>query len=189
MIAFRLRQRFPIVSSPERLGPNPLGRLFVAVLMFAAFLGGGAFQQAQAAELVPFRATFALTAVGSPCPPSFCIQLSGEGNATHLGRIEVSKNTISTLTGRTCANGGRESQYVATFVLTAANGDTLTLSGGGISCDAGPGGITASGSHIVTDGTGRFEGATGSISESFSGVFPSLDVILSGSISSPGSAK
>ena len=79
--------------------------------------------------------------------------------------------------------------YTETGTLIAANGDTLSFSGGGTAC-APNGSAIGSGELTVTGGTGRFAGASGSLAESIDHnlVTDSEVVDLSGTISSPGSA-
>jgi hypothetical protein len=50
---------------------------------------------------------------------------------------------------------------VNTETLTAADGDTLTLTSDDVACPIGPGVFHGSGNWVVTGGTGRFSGATG----------------------------
>jgi hypothetical protein len=76
------------------------------------------------------------------------------------------------------------------MLLTAANGDQLALLMNGVSCDTGAtSGITGI-SHdtwVVTGGTGRFSGATGSGTETVRINSPEATAwaVLSGSLSIP----
>lgn len=166
-------------------------RLVVLLFMLAAILGLGAARQADAAEQVPFTGTFTTSGVATPCGPmTLCISVRGSGEATHLGRTQMTKSVVLHLTFEPCP-GGTVNHYTVEQTLTAANGDTLTMSGSGTSC-SGPGGLVATGTFSVTDGTGRFSGASGTITEHVVRVGPPPapeTVTLSGTISSPGSLK
>ena len=48
------------------------------------------------------------------------------------------------------------------YVFTAANGDTLTADVTGLATLVAPGVLTTHEAAVITGGTGRFEGATGS---------------------------
>jgi hypothetical protein len=77
--------------------------------------------------------------------------LGGSGEATHLGRFTVEAQWhVNVLTGT----------GVGTFTLTGANGDTLvgTATGTSVILD-GLAYITET--CVITEGTGRFAGATG----------------------------
>lgn len=95
------------------------------------------------------------TESGTPQPgtPIVVRHLVGEGNASHLGHFTVSG--VFTLNLATASGSG-----VATY--TAANGDVLTASTTGQA-------VVAQGIAVVTEtvtitgGTGRFEGATGTM--------------------------
>ena len=105
----------------------------------------------QAAEL-PFKGDLEGTQSVTPLDPPFG-QVTGQatGQATHLGKFAVQFPHIvnfDTSTG------------VGTYTFTAANGDTLTADFTG---EAQPGPITSIVEDaVITGGTGRFAGATGS---------------------------
>ena len=75
----------------------------------------------------------------------------GTGNATHMGKIDIS-GTLCTFPP--------EQIYILEVTFTAANGDSITLESGEVFINEGNyiGGI-----FNFTDGTGRFEGASGQI--------------------------
>jgi hypothetical protein len=75
----------------------------------------------------------------------------------------MTQEVVVTPTGQPCAGGG-QATYTENATLTAANGDKLYLSGAGIACH-GPSGTTASATLSPTGGTGRFSGATGTVTE------------------------
>ena len=86
--------------------------------------------------------------------------------------------------------GGIGSTYTETATLTAANGDSLELSGSGTAC-AGGGMVTGDGTLAITGGARHFAEATGSLSEQFvrdlaAGVEREK---LSGTVSTPGAAR
>jgi len=122
-------------------------------------------QSAAAASLIPFRATVAETFTAGPCSPtpSLCVTNTGSGQATHLGMVREFTVTVLDLAskpGPGCATDGHAETRMTT--LTAANGDQITLAGTGYSCPTGPTTLTAVDSYVVTGGTGRFSGASGS---------------------------
>lgn len=107
---------------------------------------------------VPFKATFDLVSAESG-PGDYPIYISGEGNATHLGKTSLSLGQIWYITTPPPWQGDGE------FILTASNGDELnavytncSLSSEDfvlfkIICDG-----------VFMGGTGRFEDAEGSFS-------------------------
>ena len=171
-------------TAPGRSTPHRL----VVTLLLIATLGLVSAQHTLAAEQVPFRGSFTTDhAMAAPCGPmTLCIVLSGTGEATHLGWTEFLKNSRSTRTTEACP-GGAINTYTAAITLTA-DGDTITMSGSGTVCE-GPGLVQASGTYTVTGGTGRFSGASGTITERFERLGAIVYVTLTGTISSPGSVK
>lgn len=85
----------------------------------------------------------------SGCPVQTVME--GTGIATHLGRTTMHASHCPPL-----APG--DDYHDARMTLTAANGDTLTLT-----YDADPAGT---GAATITGGTGRFDGATGELNGS-----------------------
>ena len=78
----------------------------------------------------------------------------------------------------------------ATYTLTAADGDTVVVAISAHNTNI-PGGVMFQGDYIVTGGTGRFDGATGSgfLAGSAFNTGPNTGVgsfTLAGTISSPG---
>jgi hypothetical protein len=128
---------------------------------FAAGAGG-----ANAASQTPFSSSLTGVVTGTACAPlTICVTGTLRGTATHLGLAVLTKNATIHLSFTPCDDGGLFSTYTEDATLTAANGDTLTLSGSGTGCAAN-GRAIASGELTVTGGTGRFAGATGSLAES-----------------------
>jgi hypothetical protein len=142
-----------------------------------------------AATLVPFQASVSETYTAAPCgPSSVCITAVGTGQATHLGAITEDASVVIDLNPADQHNGC--APETRTTTLTAANGDTITMSGTGFTrC---PGSSEANDSYVVTGGTGRFQGASGSGSDSNTHTFtgPGVGVAFttySGDLSSVGS--
>jgi hypothetical protein len=113
---------------------------------------------ARAASETPFRAELTGQAVFTPTstPGVLANTVTGEGLASHLGRVEVSITEIIDLrSGAVVQRDGR-------MTMTAANGDALhwSYSGAGTAPDA-VGNVTFSGTYTVTGGSGRFADATG----------------------------
>jgi hypothetical protein len=109
-----------------------------------------------AAEQLPFRGTLAGTASITPlAPPIVAVEIHATGNATYLGRFTLEAPHVvnqATLTA------------VGTYLITAANGDTITANLAGTATMIDPPNVIAvTETATVTGGTGRFEGATGSI--------------------------
>ena len=114
---------------------------------------------ASASENLPFRlgdeGTITFTSPSVPAPTA------GTGNATHLGNI--TSNGILTVVGEASCIGnevGFSAEMQDTF--TAANGDKVTTEITMQLCPIAPGIYHGVGTYVVTGGTGRFAGATGS---------------------------
>ena len=111
---------------------------------------------ASAGDQVPFKGTLAGTASVTPLtPPIVAVEIQATGTATHIGRFTLEAPHVvnqATLTA------------VGTYLITAANGDTITadLAGTAVMVDP-PNVIAVTETATVTGGTGRFAGATGSI--------------------------
>ena len=92
---------------------------------------------------------------GTPTPGSPIVvrHLVGSGHASHLGRFTV----VGDLTLNLATASG-----TGTAVYTAANGDMLTATATGQAV-VGGGFATVTETVTVTGGTGRFEGATGTL--------------------------
>jgi hypothetical protein len=133
------------------------------LLILAALLGLAVLlpARASAATLVPFQATVDEHYTVTPCgPTTICIQAAGSGEATHLGQI-TEDSQVMVDTNPADSHDGCPPE-TRTTVLTAANGDTLTMSATGYGQGPCNGANTAQDSYVVTGGTGRFAGATGS---------------------------
>lgn len=109
-----------------------------------------------AAEQIPFRGSLEGTASITPLtPPMVAVDIDATGTATYLGRFTLEAPHVvnqATLTA------------VGTYLITAANGDTITANLAGTATMVEPPFVIAiTETATVTGGTGRFEGATGSI--------------------------
>ena len=153
--------------------------LALAVVSILVFAGPAA-----AKEQVPFKGRLDGVATVTPLtPPIVSVVIEGSGNATQLGDFAVS---IPHLVDRS------NSTLVGSYEFTAANGDTLTADtiGRAMPTDV-PGVMYVVETAIITGGTGRFAGATGS----FTGerlVDRATGTIIGsfeGTISSPGAGK
>ena len=109
-----------------------------------------------AKELVPFRGEMSGTATVTPiAPPIVSVLLETSGQASQLGRFTlVAPHTVNQAT--LTATG--------TYTFTAADGSTLTASLSGTATLVAPGQLSIAETGIITGGTGRFEGATGTFS-------------------------
>lgn len=116
-------------------------------------------------HLVPFRGTISGNYTAQVIPPLVIITARGDGgHATHLGRFEMSgRVTVGLLPGPVpnCPIPGTTEVFTAT--LTAANGDMLMLEGTGTGCQTSATTVEVIDHVSVSNGTGRFEGATGLI--------------------------
>jgi hypothetical protein len=107
-----------------------------------------------AGQSVPFRGAWAGSTVSAtPVEPNVVLVVSsGTGNATHLGRFEMTSPHLTYLD--TFAVDGMQT-------FTAANGDTLTATISGQFTPNMDGSLQATLAGTITGGTGRFSGATG----------------------------
>ena len=143
--------------------------------------------RSQAGQQVPFSAAFTTEFESDGNFPISLITVIGVGKATHLGKATTvtDNQLVNLITG----------QSTATYTYTAANGDTVVLEEEFLSTfDQMAGRVTFEGTYVVTGGTGRFAGATGSGMLIGSAVFtgPNNGVgsfTVTGTISSPGSLK
>jgi hypothetical protein len=134
------------------------------LLAFATALGGLLAGPASVAadSMAPFEATVSETFTAAPCGGwDRCITAVGQGQATHLGAVTERAFVVVDANPADAQNGC--APETRTTVLTAANGDTITMSGTGWSCAATS---DAHDSYTITGGTGRYQGASGSGSES-----------------------
>lgn len=135
--------------------------LSVGVALSASALSPSeAAAKSSAVHLVPFHATVSETFTAAPCGADRCITAVGKGYATHLGKITESAIVDVDINPADAQNGC--APETRTTTLTAANGDTLTMLGTGLSCAATS---DAHDDYVITGGTGRYRGASGSGNE------------------------
>jgi len=146
---------------------------------------------ASAGELVPFHATVSETFTAAPCGQwSICIKTVGNGQATHLGEITENATVVIDINPADAKNGCAPETRITK--LTAANGDTITMSGTGVTRCGAPN--SANDSFVVTGGTGRYQGASGSGTEHNTHTFTGpgvgvASVTYDGNLSSVGSVN
>ena len=147
-------------------------------------------QPASAKGLVPFRATMVETIISlEMCGPMLrCPTATGIGQATHLGRTTSSGGVVVDLAHPDAAGCFPE---IRTTVFTAANGDQIMITATGKSCSTGPTTVTTVDSYVVTGGTGRFSGASGSGTDSALVDLARRTAVTTfiGTLSTPGSLK
>lgn len=105
---------------------------------------------------VPFRGSY--SGVASFTDPAAGSFFTGKGTATYLGASANQGHAVLTGPDNSCPGGIANTHYET---LTAASGDTLSLTSYDVACPTGPGQFHGSGHWVVTGGTGRFSGATG----------------------------
>lgn len=158
------------------------------ILATTALLGLMALMptRASAATLVPFQASVFEHFTLSLCGPwTVCIDAQGTGQATALGRVSESASVRVDINPADAVGGCTPETRSTTLV--AANGDEITMSATGC-------GYLATNSardlYVVTGGTGRFQGASGSGTESnvYTMTGPGMGVAwvtFAGTLSSP----
>ena len=105
------------------------------------------------ATSLPFRGDISGTTKGVFTPPATLeIILSGEGNATHLGRFTSEEHAVGTFPNPVATG---------TWVFTAANGDRLFATTESTGTPVGPGIDDVKTVATITGGTGRFADAAG----------------------------
>ena len=140
---------------------------------------------AAAEERVPFRALIHTMPIPVGSCGDGCLELdiSGTGQATHMGRTEIQGPSQVDVILR---------EQTGTSTLTAANGDTLVIAFAGTVEFESPdptGPVSFEGTWEVTGGTGRFEDSVGSGTYSGTAEGPVGSLLLVGSVSSPGAIR
>lgn len=139
-----------------------------------------------AGDTVPFRGVWEGTTVSAvpQSPDVVLVVASGTGNATRLGHFQMTSPHLTYLSTL---------QVEGTQTFTAANGDLLYATVTGQFVPDAEGNLDATLAGVITGGTGRFSGATGSYDfriHSEPGAFGFDSVAeIDGSISSAGSGK
>ena len=111
--------------------------------------------QLAAGEEVPFKGSLEGVETITPLADPFIFALlNGTGHATHLGRFTlVGPHTVNLAT----------STWIGSLAFTAANGDTLTADFTGTATGPPTNGVESTmETAVITGGTGRFAGASGS---------------------------
>jgi hypothetical protein len=125
--------------------------LAIAVLV-SCTLSISAAYAANGVQERPFKATGSGSAVALSAPPVLEIVVTGNGHATHMGKVGIWQHHFVDVTTMTFYDG--------MFVWTAANGDTIEGSYSGYLVPTSAG-FEIHGSFTIEGGTGRFEGSTG----------------------------
>jgi hypothetical protein len=150
-----------------------LSSLVSAVLVTVPLAFAGA---ASAEHAVPFKGSYSGTfTVSFPVVSS-----TASGHETHLGKSTETIAVTLTPDGPGCQTN------LGTGVLTAANGDQIFFDATGTSCfNPTTGLVDLSGTQTITGGTGRFEGASGTLTVSGTGnpATGTISYTLEGSIS------
>jgi hypothetical protein len=125
--------------------------LGVALVLAVAVAGPVA-----AKSQVPFRGSMSGTAAVTPiAPPIVSVLLVTSGEANQLGHFTLrAPHTVNQAT--LTANGA--------YAFTAADGSILTATLSGSASVVAPGQLAIAETGIITGGTGRFDGATGTFS-------------------------
>jgi hypothetical protein len=151
-----------------------------AVLTLALILCGGAVRAAD--NSIPFHATIDTQPIVTGfCSPT-CLQLeiSGSGNATHMGLMSTEGPSQVDVAGAT---------QTGHFTLAAADGDSLDIDISGSVVFTGPDPsdpVTFTGHWTVTSGTGRFAQTSGGGSYHGSAAGPSGVLFMDGTLSGIG---
>ncbi len=131
------------------------------------------FADGASGHAVPFSSSgsgteTSLSASGCQFTAAGCtVQTNGTQTSSHLGTGPYQTTlTVDWAAATSNGQGGFCAPASGPSILTAANGDTLTLSNTGIVCEVGATGNNVphsyNGTYTITGGTGRFTDATGS---------------------------
>jgi len=148
----------------------------LAVLALAVTLAG----PVAAADEVTFKGRLAGTVAVIPLdPPLASVLIEATGNATQLGAFTLQVPHLVNQATRT-AEGS--------YVFTASNGDMLTADFTGQATLVEPGVLTTRETAVITGGTGRFAGASGSFIADRTFYLATGETVGSfeGSVSAPG---
>jgi hypothetical protein len=106
-----------------------------------------------AGDQVTFKGRLEGTVTVTPLdPPLASVLIEATGNASQLGSFTLE---IPHLVNQALRTG------IGTYVFTAANGDTLTADFAGQATLVSPGVLATHETAVITGGSGRFAGATG----------------------------
>jgi len=129
---------------------------------------------------VPFYGRLVGVDIGTPqVPPLVSVRVTATGNATQLGAFKYT----ALLTVNTATRLGS-----GTFLFTAANGDTVFGTISGQATFKPPNVLAIAETAIITGGTGRFAGATGSftVARLKNTVTNATTASFTGTVSAPG---
>ena len=154
---------------------------FAASLALAILAVLGLAGPVLAQQQVPFKGSLEGVVTVTPLkPPNVSVLVKATGNATHLGQFALAiPHTVNR--ANMTATG--------TYQFVAANGDTLTATFSGKATPTATRGVLSIvETAIITGGTGRFAGATGSFTcvRLFNTVAGTTAGSFNGTISAPG---
>jgi hypothetical protein len=133
---------------------KPKSRIISCLQLALVILTAGLTHASETPHAIPFKAAFVADEVATfDGPLHFTVEGEGEGQATHLGRFTATLHREGFVV---------DASLIASYEFTAANGDKLFVE------SAGQADLSVPDVHVVetgtvTGGTGRFEGATGTI--------------------------
>jgi hypothetical protein len=133
-----------------------------------------------AADEVTFKGRLAGTVAVTPlAPPLASVLIEATGHATHLGTFTLE---VPHLVNQATRIGQ------GSYVFTASNGDMLTADFTGLATLVEPGVLTTHETAVITGGTGRFAGASGSFIADRTFYLATGETVGSfdGSVSTPG---
>jgi hypothetical protein len=138
----------------------------------------------EAGKQVPFKGKLEGVVTRSGAPPIITVDIAAEGNASQLGRFELSIPHSVDVTTRTA---------IGSYLFVAANGDTLIAEfvGQSMPLPEDPTVLHIVETATITGGTGRFAGATGGFtSERLYDTIEGTTIgSFEGTVSSPGASK
>ena len=157
-------------------------RIAAAVLIMVGTAGLGTRAAHATDGEVPFRASYSGHAAFTS---DTTVAFDGVGIATHLG-LGVDHGDAAISGSDSSCPEGLDNAHVET--LTAANGDSLTITAHNVACPIGFMQFRGTGVWAVTGGTGRFSDATGfgTFNRGVNFVTQEFSFVLSGTIAAAG---
>jgi hypothetical protein len=133
---------------------KPKSRIVACLQLALVVMAAALTHASESPHGIPFRATFDADEVATfDSPVHFTVEGQGEGQATHLGRFTATLHREGFVV---------DASLIASYEFTAANGDKLFVESVG-QADLSVPDVHVLETGTVTGGTGRFEGATGTI--------------------------
>jgi hypothetical protein len=123
----------------------------IALLLLLVFVSAAL---AAAEKQFTLKGTYEASETQQGAPPTIYIDVRSTGNATHLGRFTGQFDMVLQVPSLVGSGSGR---------LVAADGSTLFLEGGGQGTLLEPTVVSIVETFTITGGTGRFAGATGTV--------------------------